>query len=45
MQALFKQEIRPQERTGELVYDVKTVLKNVKKGDAKYTGSRQEITK
>ena len=25
MQALFKQEIRPQERTGELVYDVKIV--------------------
>ena len=44
MQALFKQEIRPQERTGELVYDVKTVLKTLK-GDAKYTGSRQEITK
>ena len=31
-QALFKQEIRPQERTGELVYDVKIVLKTLKKG-------------
>lgn len=31
-QALFKQEIRPQERTGELVYDVKTVLKTLKRG-------------
>ena len=31
-QALFKQEIRPQERTGELVYDVKTVLKMLKRG-------------
>ncbi len=31
-QALFKQEIRPQERTGELVYDVKIVLKTLKRG-------------
>lgn len=31
-QALFKQEIRPQERTGKLVYDVKTVLKTLKRG-------------
>ena len=36
IQALFKQEIRLQERTGELVYDVKTVLKMLKR-DAKYT--------
>ena len=32
MQALFKQEIRLQERTGELVYDVKIVLKTLKRG-------------
>ena len=32
MHALFKHEISPQERTGELVYGVKTVLKNVKWG-------------
>lgn len=31
MQALFKQEIRPQEMC-ELVYDVKTVLKTLKRG-------------
>lgn len=39
MQALFKQEITPQERTGELVYGVKTVLKNVKQG----TQNTQEV--
>ena len=39
MQALFKQEIRPQERTGELVYDVKTVLKTLKRG----TQNTQEV--
>ena len=39
MQALFKQEIRPQERTGELVYDVKIVLKTLKKG----TQNTQEV--
>lgn len=31
-QALFKQEIRLQERTGELVCGVKTVLKTLKRG-------------
>ena len=32
IQALFKQEIRLQERTGELVYDVKIVLKMLNRG-------------
>lgn len=31
-QALFKQKIRLQERTGELVCGVKTVLKTLKRG-------------